>query len=149
MDFLKVEQVYTRLLGFDFGTKKIGVAYGQTVTQTAQPLCILPAKDGVPQWAEIQKLIDKWRPQLLIVGLPLNMDGTEQPITQAAREFTAQLAQQFALPVTTMDERLSTIEARALVFAHGGYKALQEKKIDAVAAVLILESWMQTHAQNT
>lgn len=139
---------YTRLLGFDFGKKKIGVAYGQTITNTAKALCNLPATKGVPHWEEVQKLIDTWRPDALIVGLPLNMDGTEQPISEAARQFKESLQSQFQLPTFMQDERLTTVEARALVFEQGGYKALQEENIDAIAAVLILESWMRDHAGN-
>ena len=75
------------ILGFDFGLKRIGVAVGQTVTQSARPLTILNAKQGVPDWLEIKKLILEWGVNALIVGLPLNMDGTEQPITARAREF--------------------------------------------------------------
>lgn len=137
---------YTRLLGFDFGKKKIGVAFGQTITNTAKALCNLPAVNGVPRWEDIKKLIDTWRPEALIVGLPLNMDGTEQPISQAATQFKETLKAKFSLPIFMQDERLTTVEARALVFEQGGYKALQEENIDAVAAVLILESWMHEHA---
>ena len=133
---------YTRILGFDFGKKKIGVAYGQTITNTAQPLCNIPAKNGIPDWNEVKNIIEKWRPELLIVGLPLNMDGSEQLITESARKFALTLTEKFSLPTQTIDERLTTKEARALVFEHGGYKALQKKEIDAVAAVIILESWM-------
>lgn len=137
---------YTRLLGFDFGKKRIGVAYGQTVTVTAKPLCILAAQDGVPAWNEVKKLVQQWRPQLLVVGLPLNMDGTEQSITEEARRFATSLGEETGLPVTMIDERLTTVEAKTLMFEKGGYKALQGKNVDAVAAVLILESWMHEHA---
>ncbi len=137
---------YTRLLGFDFGKKKIGVAFGQTITNTAKALCKLSAVNGVPHWEEIQKLINTWRPEALIVGLPLNMNGTEQPISEAATQFKEALKKKFSLPIFMQDERLTTVEARALIFEQGGYKALQEENIDALAAVLILESWMRDHA---
>ena len=67
------------LLGFDFGTRSIGVAIGQEITGSAQPLRALKANDGIPSWEEIGKLLGEWQPDLLVVGLPLNMDGTEQP----------------------------------------------------------------------
>lgn len=133
------------LLGFDFGLKYIGVAIGQTYTRTAHPVTTLAAHNGIPQWDEVTKLIQTWRPNALVVGIPLNMDGTEQPITHAARKFSTELATRYQLPVHTMDERLSTVEARARLFEQGGYKALQKKAIDSMAAQLILESWMMSN----
>ncbi len=135
------------LLGFDFGLKYIGVAVGQTLTRTAQPLTTLTAQQGIPDWNEIKKLIETWRPNALVVGIPLNMDGSEQFLTHAARHFSEALEKHFNLPVHSMDERLSTIEARAHLFEKGGYKALQKKAIDSVAAQLILESWLQRFAK--
>lgn len=129
------------LLGFDFGMKRIGVAIGQTVTQTARPLETLQAKDGIPVWASIEKLIEKWQPGALVVGIPLNMDGTEQKITGNARQFAATLRERFHLPVYEMDERLTTKAAREQLFAKGGYKALQDGQVDGVAAQLILQNW--------
>ena len=75
------------LLGFDYGLKNIGVAVGQDLTQTANPLTVIKARDGIPNWDDIEALITEWQPKLLIVGLPLNMDGTEQQMTTAARKF--------------------------------------------------------------
>ena len=75
------------LLGFDFGTKSIGVATGQMITATAQPLDAIKANDGIPNWNIVEKVIKEWLPDLVIIGLPLNMDGTEQPITQRAKKF--------------------------------------------------------------
>lgn len=129
------------LLAFDFGTKRIGVAVGQTVTKTARPLATLSAKEGQPQWEEVDKLIKTWRPNALVVGIPLNMDGTPQAITQAARNFAEALRKKYQLPVHGIDERLTTRDAREKVFAKGGYKALQNEQIDSVAAQLILETW--------
>jgi putative Holliday junction resolvase len=73
------------LLAFDFGTKSIGVAIGQRVTGTARPLNALKAQDGTPDWKLIEKLLKEWQPEAVIVGLPLNMDGTEQPLTARAQ----------------------------------------------------------------
>lgn len=129
------------LLAFDFGTKRIGVAVGQTVTKTARPLATLSAKEGQPQWKEVDNLIKTWRPNALVVGIPLNMDGTEQPLTQAAKKFANALRKHYQLPVHGIDERLTTRDARDQVFTKGGYKALQNKQIDSVAAQLILETW--------
>lgn len=131
------------LLGFDFGMKRMGVAIGQTVTQTARPLPIIHAKNGVPRWESLVKLIQKWQPDALVVGIPLNMDGTEQAISHEARQFAQTLRERFHLPVYEMDERLTTKDARARLFNEGGYKALQGGQIDSVAAQLILQNWFE------
>ena len=130
------------VLGFDFGLKRIGVAVGQTLTKTARPLTTLQARNGVPDWTQLANLIKTWQPTACIVGIPLNMDGTEQPITQAAKEFSNQLAERFKILVHGMDERLSTKDARERLFNAGGYKALQDGQIDSIAAQLILENWL-------
>ena len=79
------------VLAFDFGTKSIGVAVGQEITGTASPLAALKARDGIPDWNVIEKLYEEWQPQLVVVGLPLNMDGTEQEVTQRAKKFANRL----------------------------------------------------------
>jgi putative Holliday junction resolvase len=129
------------LIGFDFGMKRIGVAVGQTITQSARPLDTLAAKEGTPNWDHIAKLIKKWLPDALVVGIPLNMDGTDQPITHHARQFAQSLEAQFKLPVYEIDERLTTKDAREQLFNEGGYKALQDGNVDRVAAQLILQNW--------
>lgn len=133
------------VLGFDFGTKKIGVAVGQTVTKTANPVGLLRANQGVPRWESIEKLIAQWQPVALVVGIPLNMDGTPQWTTDKARQFADQLKERFKLPVFGVDERLTTVEARDQVFQEHGYKGLQATAIDAVAAKIILEDWLRSH----
>jgi len=132
------------LLGFDFGTKRIGVAIGQNITKTARPLGMVKAIDGKPSWMEIAKFVKKWQPDAFVVGIPLNMDGTEQAITISAKQFALELAERFKLPVFQMDERLTSVEARANVFEEGGYKALKKTSVDSVAAQLILQNWL-TH----
>ncbi len=129
------------LLAFDFGMKRIGVAVGQTVTQTARPLDTLSAKNGVPHWETVNNIIKKWHPEAIVVGIPVNMDGTDQPISFNARQFANSLREHFALPVYETDERLTTKDAREQLFSHGGYKALQDGQVDRVAAQLILENW--------
>lgn len=130
------------LLGFDYGLKSIGVAVGQELTASARPLLALKASDGVPNWEQIENLLKEWQPALLVVGLPLNMDGTEQDISRRARKFANRLHGRFGLPVELQDERLTTTDARARLFEAGGYKALGKDAVDAVSAQLILESWM-------
>lgn len=131
------------LLGFDFGTKYIGIAVGQEITGTASPVTSLKAQDGIPNWDNLKKVLDEWQPDLLIVGLPLNMDGTEQPLTQRAKKFANRLSGRFGLPVETHDERLTTVDAKAQLFERGGYKKLKKDAIDTHSALLILESFME------
>lgn len=129
------------VIAFDFGMKRIGVAVGQTITQSARPLEVLHAKNGEPNWQTVADVIKKWQPQALVVGIPLNMDGTEQRITNSARDFAAKLGEKLNLPVFEMDERLTTKDARERLFEQGGYKALQDGQVDCVAAQLILQNW--------
>lgn len=131
------------VLGFDFGMKRIGVAVGQKVTRTARPLSVIKAVEGIPQWDSLDKLIKNWEPEAFVVGIPLNMDGTEQPITRHARLFAESLQARFQIPVYEMDERLSTKDARERLFNEGGFKALQKGQIDCVAAQLILQNWLR------
>ncbi len=133
------------LLGFDFGTKSIGVATGQMITATAQPLAAIKANDGIPNWDIVEKVINDWKPDLVVVGLPLNMDGTEQKITQRAKKFANRLNGRFGVKTALQDERLTTASAKEFIFANGGYKALDKGKVDSVSAALILESWMESY----
>ncbi len=124
------------LLGFDFGMKYIGVATGQAITKTATPLTCLNATDGIPDWMEIAILIQTWQPDAIIVGIPLNMDGSSQELTHCATKFATRLRHKFNLPVHLVDERLSTWEAKKLQ----GDKDLA--KVNATAAALLLEQWL-------
>ncbi len=128
-------------MGFDFGMKRIGTAIGQTVLKNASPLKTLAARDGVPNWEELERLLKEWQPDALVVGIPLNMDGTKQPVTFAALKFAKKLRSRFSLPVYEEDERLSTVEAKAMLFEEGGYQSLQKSNIDSMAAVVIIEQW--------
>ncbi|MCR4554286.1 MAG: Holliday junction resolvase RuvX [Succinivibrionaceae bacterium] len=132
------------VLGFDYGTRSIGVAIGQEITGSATPLKALRAVDGIPDWNEIQKLLDEWKPDLVVVGLPLNMDGTEQEITVRARKFARRIEGRFAAKVVMQDERLTTTSAREHLFANGGYRALKKGSIDSFSAVLILENFFES-----
>lgn len=129
------------LLGFDFGMKRIGIAIGQTITKTARPLKTIPAKEGIPNWDTVRSLMVKWQPDAIVIGIPLNMDGTLQKISTNARQFAEELERRFKLPVYQVDERLTTKDARERIFAGGGYKALQDGQVDQVAAQLILQNW--------
>ncbi|GIU48210.1 Holliday junction resolvase RuvX [Shewanella sp. 10N.261.52.F9] len=131
------------VLGFDYGTKSIGIAIGQELTASARPLLSIKAVDGIPKWEEIGALIEEWKPDLVVVGLPLNMDGTEQEMTQRARKFANRLSGRFGVKVATQDERLTTADAKARLFEMGGYKALTKGQVDAMSAVLIVESYFE------
>lgn len=127
------------LLGFDYGCRRIGVAVGQTLTATAAPLTTVRVTAAEPDWEAIAKLVGVWQPDALVVGVPLNMDGTEQATTHAARAFGRELTRRFGLPVHSADERLSTIEARHRL-AQAGRDPTHE---DPVAAQIILEAWLE------
>ncbi|QYJ74272.1 MULTISPECIES: Holliday junction resolvase RuvX [Shewanella] len=131
------------VMGFDFGTKSIGIAVGQSITGSANPLTSVKAVDGIPNWEDIGKLINEWKPDLLVIGLPLNMDGTEQEMTQRARKFANRLNGRFGVKIATQDERLTTADAKARLFEFGGFKALTKGQVDAVSAVLIVESYFE------
>ena len=131
-----------KLLGFDFGTKRIGVASGETITCTAQPLETVPAKDGIPNWDDITNIIKEWQPEKLIVGLPLKNDGTELHTTNRAKKFANRLHEKTKLPVIMQNENYSTVEAKSQAFETGGFRKLQKAQIDSLAACIILEDWM-------
>lgn len=127
------------LLGFDYGLKQIGVANGQTLTCSANGLTILKAVDGIPDWAEVEKLLSEWKPDLVVVGLPLNMDDSESELSGRARKFARRLQGRFAVEVVMVDERLTSREAKML----GREQGTQDlTKIDHLAASLILQSWL-------
>ena len=129
-------------LGFDYGLKNIGVAVGQELTNTASPLTVIKARNGIPNWDDIQKLLDQWQPQLLIVGLPLNMDGSEQVMSKAARKFGNRLNGRFQIAVEWQDERLSTYEALDQLGIHSKLDAKHRDDVDRISAQLILQSWL-------
>lgn len=131
------------IIAFDFGTASIGAAIGQEVTGTASPLASFKAKEGIPDWNLLEKTLREWQPDLIVVGLPLNMDGTEQPLSALARKFANRIHGRFGFQVELHDERLTTVEAKSHLFSTGGYKALNKGRIDAASAVLILESWFE------
>lgn len=131
------------ILAFDFGTTSIGVAVGQTITSHASALPALKATEGVPNWDQVEKLIKEWEPDLFVIGLPFNMDGSEQEMTQKARKFGNRLNGRFAIEIAYQDERLSSVEAKSRLFDKKGFKGLNKQKIDSVSAVIILEGWFE------
>ena len=123
----------TLAMAFDFGTTKIGVAVGQKITGTATPVAIVKARDGIPQWQVMDRLVEEWRPTVLVVGLPINMDGSESDMSKAATRFSRRLHGRYGISIELMDERLSTFEARE-------FEAPDQ--LDSIAAKLILETWL-------
>ena len=127
------------LLGFDYGLKQIGVASGQTLTNSAEGIAILKAVDGIPDWAQVEKLLQEWQPDLVVVGLPLNMDDSESDLSSRARKFARRLQGRFGVQVEMVDERLTSREAKMLSREQGTQDLT---KIDHIAASLILQSWL-------
>jgi len=127
------------LLGFDYGTHKIGVAIGQSITATASPLTTLTNVNHKPDWDGITRLVQEWQPDMLIVGIPYQMDDQETEIAGRAKRFARQLHGRYQLRVEMVDERLTTREAWSRLGLTAHKTAL---KVDAFAAKLILETWL-------
>lgn len=140
-----------RLLGFDYGTRQIGVAVGQTLTGTARPLKELRARDGIPDWEQIVALLREWQPDALVVGLPLNMDGSPSDMSTRAEKFGRRLHGRFQLPVHYIDERLSTFEAKQMLRDSGQRPPVsyRDNPVDSLAAVLLLETWLASQIKET
>lgn len=135
-----------RLLAFDFGTRRIGVASGQEMLGTGQPLAMLPARDGIPDWQQIEALLAEWQPDIVLVGLPMNMDDTENDMCARARKFSKRLHGRYHVTVEMVDERLTSYEAKGEVMAGGGSRDFGRHGVDDRAAVLILETWCREQA---
>ena len=131
-------------LGFDFGTKRIGIAIGGRNPYHCAPLCTVNTINGKPDWPAIAELINEWTPTGLVVGVPLQLNGDEQAMTTAAQRFMRQLAGRFNLPVHAADERLTSMEAQQI---HKKQRQLGKRKTagsdtDKIAASLILAGWL-------
>ena len=122
------------IMGFDFGMRRIGVAVGQKVTQTASGLTVVRARDGIPKWEYLDKIVLDWQPEKFIVGLPLNMDGSKSEMSQKAHKFSRRMSSRYNIQSEMFDERLTSFEAR---------EHEEKTHIDAIAAKLILESWLR------
>lgn len=133
----KSQQVSGVVIGFDFGLKRIGVAIGQTISQTASPEAIVNSKDGKPDWEHITQLFETWQPVAIVVGLPMRLDGSEQALTQPARKFGQRLSGRYQRPVFYIEEQLSSIEAES--------RQLKASHIDDHAAQIILQNWLEAN----
>ena len=126
-----------QIVAFDFGEKKIGVAVGQTATCTSSPLQVIFNKNGKVNWFEISTLLDEWQPGLIIVGKPLNMDGTDSEIMKKVEKFNKKLRDLYDAKFEYIDERLTTFEARQIL------KENKTDEVDANAAKILIDNWFE------
>lgn len=136
------------VLAFDFGTRRIGVAVGNTVVRVAHPLTTIAAEANAVRFAAIAALIDEWRPGLLVLGRPVHADGTVHRTTARADRFARQLQGRFGLGVALMDERYTTQAAESALAAAGAGAHVRKEARDRVAAQLILQSWFDDDRGN-
>jgi len=129
-------------VAFDYGLTTIGCAVGQSLTKSASTLTAIRARDGVPiDWQDIGQILAEWQPDVCIVGLPLNMDGSHSEMCQRAEKFARRIDGRFGIKVATMDERLSSFEARGEIIEKTGSRDFKKQNIDSLSAQLILQSW--------
>lgn len=143
-DLNQREKSRGRILGFDYGSLRIGIAVGNRITATAEPLDIIQNRKSTPDWQEILGIIDGWKPEILVVGLPLSNSGEETEMSAKARAFAKKLSNKCRIDYIMVDERYSTLEANEVVASLAKYKirkrwAFHEK--DDVAAQIILETY--------
>jgi putative Holliday junction resolvase len=129
------------VMAFDFGLRQIGVATGNRLLGTTQSLAILKARDGIPDWQKVADVVAQWQPDLLVVGEPLNMDGSASELSTRASKFARRLEGRLGLPVVMVDERLSSFEAKQQSRESGHRGDYKRHPVDSLAAELILRTW--------
>ena len=129
------------IMAFDFGTQKMGMAVGQSIISSANPLALFPMKDGIPHWDNLLKLVKQHQPNLFLVGLPLNMDDSESELSSRARKFARRLRHQTNIETLMVDERLTTREARDELDHYQAQGRGKKLAADSLAAALLIESW--------
>lgn len=137
------------ILGFDFGLARTGVAVGNTLTGLATPESVLHAREGKPDWSGITRLIELWKPAVLVVGMPRKLDGSDSAMQGTILKFCNELSSRTGLPVQTVSEQLSSREAEQRLKSArqaGRKRKIRKEDIDQLAAAIILENWMQEHA---
>lgn len=134
-------------LGFDYGSRRLGIAVGESVTASARPVATLRCRQGQPDWEVLLELIAAWHPTALVVGIPRHADGSASKTTLQALAFAQRLRQRCGVPVHQVDERLSSHEARARLQAAGPRKRGGTGKalVDRLAAQIILETWLSEY----
>lgn len=130
------------ILAFDYGTKKIGIAIAETKLLYAKPISSINNKNNY--WNIIDKIFIKWLPSHIVVGYPINMFGKKQKITKKVDKFCYQLKNRYKIPIIIHDERLTTAEAKSIIFEKNGFKGLKKQCIHSISAKIILESWLKT-----
>lgn len=135
------------ILAFDFGLRQIGVAVGNTTLQSTQALTVVSARNGKPDWQAIEKILRDWQPDLLVVGDPLNMDGSTGEMSERAQKFARRLHGRFGTAIEMADERLSSFEAKQSMREQGHRGDYKDKPIDSYAAELILQTWFREAAE--
>jgi len=129
-------------MAFDYGLRQIGAAVGNTELGTTRSLHVLKAREGVPNWSEVEALVQEWQPDILVVGEPLNMDGSASELSRRAHKFARRLEGRLGLRVTLVDERLSSFEAKQISRERGHRGDYQREPVDSLAAELILKTWL-------
>ena len=130
-------------MAFDFGTKNIGIAIGQEITKPASTFYSIHANDGLPDWVELDMIIREWKPNLFVVGDPLNMDGTRSKIQDSSDKFSTALNKRYDISIEKTDERLSSREAKErLENIQMGIKDSRNKH--SISAQIILEDWFRS-----
>ena len=130
-----------QIIAFDYGEKKIGVAVGQTSTNTSSPLQIIFNKDNKTNWISISSLLDEWKPDLILLGKPLNMDGSESEIMKKVDKFYKELKSIYDADIEFVDERLTTFEAREIL------KNEKHDNVDAHAAKILIDNWLDINKE--
>ena len=130
-----------QIIAFDYGEKKIGVAVGQTSTNTSSPLQIILNKDNKTNWVSISSLLDEWKPDLILLGKPLNMDGSESEIMKKVDKFYKELKSIYDADIEFVDERLTTFEAREIL------KDEKHDNVDAHAAKILIDNWFDINRE--
>ncbi len=137
------------VIAFDFGLKRTGVAVGNTVTGSATPECTFGSKDEQPDWDGITKLFKEWHPSQIVVGMPIELDGSENPLKKRVDRFCNQIQGRYNIAVDQENEQFTSIEAaqRLKQLRQSGRKQKVSKdEVDKIAAAIILENWMQRNA---
>ena len=136
----------TTVIGFDFGARRIGAAIGNVISRSARAVDVVANSETGPDWPRLDALLREWRPDALLVGLPLMLDDSEQRASRAARAFADELQERYRLPVMLVDERHSSQEAArrfAARRAGGAAKRKHAAALDSVAAEIIVERWLE------
>jgi putative Holliday junction resolvase len=136
------------VLAFDFGEKRVGVAVGECELRSASPLTTFDAETNDARWSAVARLIEEWKPVVLVVGLPLSPDGVAHDMTARAQRFARQLEGRYRLPVMLQDERYTSAEADSLLRDEQGMRdwRSRKQKLDAHAAQLILKDYFDVTA---